>query len=117
MVKVNGAFKYKQGVIGFPREVIRSDAFLKLKPAAKALMMILQDVWRPHEPNVHFSVRRAGDRLNVSKNSAAVAFKELLQAGFIVCAEESDWLNGKARVWRLTWVPIKGKEPTNEWNA
>lgn len=108
-------YKYQHGVLGFPRQVVRSDAYKNLSSNAKVLMLFLQDVWKPHVPVIHYSVRRAATMLQVSKNTACRAFQELSDSKFIVCINESDWLNGKAREWRLTWLSSNDKEPTNEW--
>lgn len=108
-------YHHPGGVIAIPRRMIRSDAYKDLSSNARALMILLQDVWRPFEPAVHYSVRRAGDGLNVSRNTAAMAFRELADHGFITCVEQSDWLNGRARVYKLTWISQNGREPSNNW--
>lgn len=108
-------YRHPGGVIALPRQMIRSDAYKHLSTNARALMILLQDVWRPFEPAVHYSVRRAGENLNISRNTAAKAFLELTDHGFITCVEQSDWLNGKARVYKLTWVSPNGGAPSNLW--
>jgi len=110
-------YKWKGGVLGFPREVIRSKAYKDMSSNAKALMPHLQDVWKPHEPIIHYSNRRVVDILGVSAGTACKVFKELEDHGFIQMIEEGDWLNGKAREWRLTWLTSNEKEPTNEWKS
>jgi len=80
-------------------------------------MLHLQDVWKPHEPVIHYSVARAAKILGVSKGTACKAFDELEEHGFIQMAEECNWFNGKAREWRLTWQASYGREPTNEWRS
>ena len=108
-------FRYPGGMICFPRQVHRSVAYKDLSTKARALMFDLQDVWRPGESDLHYSVRRAAQSLGVANGTAGNAFKELIDHGFIRCVDESDWFNGKARVWRLNWIVNRGKEPTNEW--
>lgn len=78
-------------------------------------MLELQDVWKPFESDIHFSVRRAAKALGVSNGHAAKALNEFIEHGFIKCVDESDWYNGKARVWCLTWLSVNKKEPDNEW--
>lgn len=109
------SYKFPGGVIGFPRQVLRSPAYRNISTNARALMFELQDVWRPHEPNLHYSVRRAAKALGVANNTAGNAFRELVDHEFIRCVDESDWFNGKARTWRLNWLANNGREPTNEW--
>jgi len=110
-------YKHPGGVLGVPREVIRSKAYLDMSSNAQVLIIHLQDVWKDYEPVIHYSNRRVVDILGVSAGTASKAFKELEEHGFIQMAEECDWLNGKAREWRLTWLTANGREPTNEWKA
>ena len=115
MPKKSDQFNYPGGVIGFPRQVLRSVAYKDLSTNARALMFELQDIWAPFKLDLHYSVRRAAQSLGVANGTAGNAFKELIDHGFIRCVDESDWFNGKARVWRLNWLISRGKEPTNEW--
>lgn len=103
------------GVIALPREMVRSPAYHSLSLAARCLIVVLQDVWEPSTPVVHYSVRRAAEALGVSQATACRAFSELLRAGFIVLVQESDWLNGQAREYRLSWNSVNGREPTDDW--
>lgn len=112
-----GGYRYPGGVIAFPRQILRSIAYKDLSTNARALMLELQDVWRPTVPNIHFATRRAQEALGVSLGTAAKAFHELAEHGFIKCVAESDWFNGKAREWQLTWMPNNGREPTDEWKT
>jgi len=108
-------YNHPEGVLGFPRCVLRSPAYRDLTVTARCLMLELQDVWKPFEPIVHYSARRAAKALNVSSKTAARAFHELIDHGFIECIDEAVWLNGQARTYRLTWPSNNGREPTNEW--
>lgn len=78
-------------------------------------MLELQDVWSPSNPVIHYSTRRIAEALSVSNSSAARTLTELKEHGFIEQVEESHWLNGKARTYRLTWLANGPKEPTNDW--
>ena len=75
----------------------------------------LQCIYRPRRNRIGFSLSRAMDRLNCSKGTAKAAFDELKKAGFIKMNESYIWENGKARVWVLTFQPLDGREPTDEW--
>ena len=108
-------YTHPGGVLGVPRRVIRSPAYRDLSLAARCLMLELQDVWQPSEPVIHYSSRRAATALNKATNTAALAFNELSEHGFIQCIDDDDWFNGKARTYRLAWLPNDGREPTNEW--
>jgi hypothetical protein len=103
------------GVLGVPRRVLRSPAYRDLTLPARCLMLELQDVWRPSEPDVHYSTRRAASALNAGMGTASRSFHELVEHGFIQRVAASDWLNGKARTYRLTWLSHDGREPTNDW--
>jgi len=113
--KRNYSSTWKNGVLAIPRDVIRSEAYLDMCLPARQLMLHLQDVWKPHEPVIHYSVARAAKILGVSTGTACKAFNELIEHGFIQVDEYSDWANGKAREWRLTWLTSSRREPTNEW--
>ena len=115
MAKKNKSYSHPGGVIGFPRYALRSDAYRDLSVTARALMFELQDVWRPRELGLHYSVRRAAEALGVANGTAANAFSELDDHGFVKCVCESDWFSGMAREWRLSWLSYNGKEPSNEW--
>jgi|GEM_PF-417039 len=113
--KHQSRFKRPGGIIALPREMIRSPTYHALGLPARNLIPILQDVWNPSEGAIHYSVERAATALKVSKGTASKAFKELWEHGFLQCVNESDWMNGKAREWRLTWMEFQGREPTDEW--
>ncbi len=109
--------RYKQpgGVLGFPRQVLRSPAYRDLPLAARCLMLELQNVWQPSEPEVHFSVRRAAVTLGISMSTASRAFIQLIEHGFIRNVGASNWIEGQARTYVLTWLPNNGREPSNDW--
>jgi hypothetical protein len=113
--KRSPSYTHPGGVLGLPRRVVRSPACLDLSLKSRWLMIVLQDVWKPYEPVIHYSARRAAEKLGVTPNTAAKAFHELAEHGFIECIDEADWFNGQARIYRLTWLPSDGREPTNEW--
>lgn len=107
-------FRWPGGVLGTPRQLIRSSAYRALSPEARCLLIELHDVWQPDKP-IHFSTRRLREALGISQTGAVRAFREALELGFVRLANESDWLNGKAREWILTWMPYNGREPTADW--
>jgi hypothetical protein len=56
--------------------------------------------------------------LDCGKDTAAKAFKVLVDRGFIVCFEQSAFntkTGSKTRDWRLTWMPFDFKDPTHNW--
>jgi hypothetical protein len=100
--------------LGVPRQLVRSPAYRQASLTLRCLLIELQDVYCPDKP-IHYSTRRAAEALCVSKETAARAFKEGVELGFLRVANESDWLNGKARDWILTWMQLNGNEPTCDW--
>lgn len=105
----------KTGVVGIPRDVIKSAAYKSLSGTAAKLIPILQEIWAPDRTTFHFSVERAEKALGVSHPTACNAFLELQKKGFIELVHPHEWSNGKAREWRLTWIEPKGRIPTDEW--
>jgi hypothetical protein len=109
------------GVIALPREMVGSPQYKALSLPARALIVELQAIWRPGTKALHLSARRAGKLLYPetpdASTSGARALAELVQAQFLVITDESNWQNGKAREYRLTWQPPDGqlREPTDEW--
>lgn len=105
------------GVIALPREMLASEQYKALSLAARALIVELQAIWKPGTKALHLSARRAGELLGTSKTGGARALAELVQAQFLVITDESNWHNGLAREYRLTWQPPDGgtREPTDEW--
>ena len=108
-------FKRKEGVVGIPRIMIRSKAYKCLSGKSAKLITVLQDVYNPNEYVVHYSTKRAEEAMQMSHPTVCKAFQELMDKGFIELIGLHDWMNGKAREWRLTWLPFNGREPTDEW--
>lgn len=108
------------GVVAIQRRLLSSDAYLKLTPQAKVLMMLLQRHWTPAGP-IGFGVRQAQDEIPCSRTLALRVFDELVQAGFIRMVDESLFCSrthSKTRTWRLTWLPCwNHRPPTNEWDV
>ncbi len=113
-------YRHAGGVIRLPRAMLGSPAYRSLSPAARALLVELQLLWAPDRTSIHFSSRRAGEALGISKASAARAFRELVETEFVVVTDEAQFSSngtGKARCYRLTWESMGGREPTAEWQT
>lgn len=96
---------------GEPRHVrlyhwlMQSDAWRTLAPAAKALYLELGFRYNgSNNGRIGLSVRDAGDALQVSKATAARAFAELEQRGFVETVRKGHFDRKKrhATEWRLT---------------
>jgi hypothetical protein len=110
-------FDSRGGVTRIQRVLLNSKAFLELSAQAKVLLFLMQEHWRNDKP-VDFGVREAQEKIPCAKGTAASAFRQLAEAGFIVLVDESLFSSrtqSKARTWRLNWLPWQGKYPTNEW--
>jgi len=110
-------FDKRGGVVACRRDIYTSPAWLALSPAATKLMALLHVHWR-NDKAVDYGVREAMEKIRCAKGTARRAFQELQNAGFIEMVDESMFSSrtkSKARTWRLTWLPFKGRVPTNEW--
>ncbi|MBF58275.1 MAG: hypothetical protein CME80_11235 [Halomonas sp.] len=110
-------FDSRGGVVTIQRRLLKSDAYKKISPQAKALLHQLHSHWRPDRA-IGFGVREAEQTIPCSRKIAMRAFKELQEAGFIVMVDESLFCSraqSKTRTWRLTWMPWNYLGPTNEW--
>lgn len=110
-------FDSKGGVIVMPSRMLKSNAYLSLKPQAKVLVTLLQLHWSNSKP-VDYGIREAAAKTPCDRKTAIKAFKQLREHGFIECVEQSMFNsreNSRSRGWRLTWMPYHGREPTNEW--
>jgi hypothetical protein len=105
------------GVIVIQRRIFKSRAYLSLRSQAKTLLPLLQLHWRNDKP-VDYGIQEAAEKIPCDRKTAMKIFKELQDAGFIECVEQSMFYSrGKSRTrgWRLTWLPFKGRPPTNDW--
>jgi hypothetical protein len=110
-------FDRRGGVIVFGKRMVNSSQYLKLPAQAKVLLILLQDHWRNTRP-IDYGIREAMKKIPCSKGTAQKAFKLLENGGFIEKIDESLFNSrtmSKSRTWRLTWLPYKGRPPTNEW--
>jgi len=99
-------------------DMMDSEAWQSLSPKAKALWcQIMRRYNGINNGEIPLSCREAGKLLNVSKNTANLAFRELEDKGFIKVGLYAGFRN-KQRVatrWVVTHQGYKGKPPTNEW--
>ena len=119
MAKKKPRLGYDQrgGVMAVSREMRESTVYESMPSTAKVLMDLLHMQWRNEKP-VAYGVREAAQKIGCTKDTAAKAFKVLLDRGFIVCFEQSSFnskTGSKTRDWRLTWMPFDYKNPTHNW--
>jgi len=97
--------------------MLKSDAWRSLKPAARALYVELAMRFNGlNNGEIAFSVRQAARELNIAKDSASKAFRELAAKGFIKINQPGsfDWKLGLATTWILTEHPLGNDLATKE---
>jgi len=64
-----------------------------------------------------FAVRKASEETGLDPKTASKALTELETHGFIAAVERGSFSQkvSKATQWRLTWLPMTGRGPTNDW--
>lgn len=110
-------FDKNGGTLAINRRMLSSSAYKSLTSHQKVLILLLQEQWR-NDKAVAYSVREAAAKIPCKPNTACKAFGALVECGFIVCTELSEFnsrTGSKAREWRLTWMPFDSKPPSNDW--
>ena len=101
------------------RWLLDSPAYLSLSCQARAVLL---EVARGHDGTnngrLGLSIRRASERCNIARGTAARAFIELQERGFIECMTKGGF-NRKtphASEWRLTWwsCDVTGELPSKK---
>jgi hypothetical protein len=113
-------FKYflrKGGYFSMDRGVYDSPAYTSLSCTERAVLEGLNYYYVPGNREViAMSARRLAKKVCINKDTAAKSLKRLAEVGFIQVVDESDWINGRARTYRLTFKPYKGRDPSDEWS-
>lgn len=89
-------------------DLTNSIAWKHLSGSAAKVLLALADLERGENNGEFFlSVRDAGERAGLSKDTAARCFHELIDKGFIYCTELGGFSRKvrHAACWGLTWVP------------
>ena len=105
-------------------DIMQSAAWLSLDPVARCLWTEIVFRYNGYNNgNIGLSCREAAERLNVSKDTAARAFNDLQDRGFITIAVDSAFRikTKQSRRWRLTheqahenYEPHE-RLPSNDW--
>jgi hypothetical protein len=85
--------------------MLNSDAWLSLTPAARTVYIELHAAYNgTNNGRLGLSVRRAAKRCRIAKDTAAHAFEELAERGFIECMKKGAFSLKlrHATEWRLT---------------
>lgn len=96
--------------------LLESQAYLDLKPPARALLVEFLHIYRPlRNGRLSISTSDAAKRINVTEPTAIKAFEELATHGFIRLTSTENWMERRARKWELTMQPLNNREPRNDW--
>lgn len=110
-------FDTRGGKIVLSRLMINSQAYLSLSAQSKVLLILMQEQWHDDRP-ISFGVREAEKKIPCSRKIAVESFKALEDRGFITRENESVFnsrTGSRTREWILTFMPFKGKPPSNLW--
>lgn len=111
-------YKRRGGFILQYKVFLESAAYRDLRPPARCLLEEFQLIFLPsRNGQLSICTRTASERLNVSEPTAIKAFKDLVSHGFIILKNHHIWTQRKAREWALTFEPVDGREPTDEWKV
>ena len=112
-----GRDKYPRRFSRLDHWVFKSEAYRALSLKARCLYTELLLFYNgSNNGSIYMSVRHAAKRLNVTKDTASKAFRELEEKGFIKVSERSsfDYKKGKATSWILTEHSVLGRTATKE---
>jgi hypothetical protein len=106
-----------QNYINVYLSIIESEAYLYLRPLEKCLLQEFLVVNYKTKSNgrLNLSVEATAKRLGVAKNTLMPAYRVLQDHGFIECTTGAFPQERLARLWRITFLPCNGREPTDEW--
>ena len=102
--------------VGLPHYLLKSSAWLTMTPNAKALLI---EVWRRHNGSnngeISYAVREASE-IGLSSSTAARAFTELVDRGFLRVRRQSRFAlkTKEARTWELTAEPCNEKPASKD---
>lgn len=109
-------FLRKGGYITKHEEWLRSPAYQDLHCVARCLLDEFLRIYRPdRNGRLSISVASAAKLLRVNKDTAARAFHELAEHGFIRLKGVELWQERRAREWCLTIMENNGRNPSDEW--
>ncbi len=109
-------FQREGGYFSMERAVYWSESFKSLTAIDRVVIFHLTSYYIPNRvEKIAMSSRRLAAEVGINKDTAAKSLKRLTEAGFLSIVSESMWLYGRARSYRLTFKPFKGRIPTDEW--
>lgn len=110
-----GRNKHEQWV-PLPYAMVRSEAWLSLKPASiKVYIELRSKYYGSNNGELSLSYGNARKRLRMGNSAIATAFLELEERGFIELITEGHWYGRKAAEWSVADRHYKGNPATNKW--
>jgi len=105
----------KEYFVALPESILISHAYLNLKPPPRALLVELLRIYRPsRNGRLTIDTATAQELIQSSEKVTDRAFYELSEHGFIKLIKHHSWTTKKGREWAITFNPVNGHEPTNE---
>ncbi|MCU7836716.1 MAG: helix-turn-helix domain-containing protein [gamma proteobacterium symbiont of Taylorina sp.] len=101
-----------QGVVVMPVVMLKSNEYIHLSLASKAVMTAMQLEWYPWR-YTSIGISQIAEKAGISERTVQRSITELLQTGFINIKKVS----GKktTREYELTWLEYHEKEATFSW--
>lgn len=117
-VDQRGDSKRQGQYFGLPYVMAQSPAFRSLSGGALKILIELRCRFNgANNGEVFLSYQEAADLLGMGKSTAARAFRELQEKGFIRMAAPGHFYGRRATEWILTDCPLHGHPPTRDWQA
>jgi hypothetical protein len=120
MAKTDATGRSKSGLkhVRLHRWLMKSAAWKSLRLGARCLLIELYDTYDgSNNGSLFLSVRKAAQRLRVSKNTALALFNELEDRGFIRANERGVFTTRRATTWILTEFHYADRLPTKDFMA
>lgn len=117
-VDQRGDSKRESQYFGLPYSMAHSAAFRSLSGGALKVLVELRCRFNGgNNGKVFLSYQEAADILGMSKSTAARAFVELKEKGFVRVARPGHFYGRRAAEWILTDCPYEGHPATRDWQA
>ena len=117
--KSNWVEKFGRQGKSFPvyLEVVDSPAYRSLRPLDRCLLeeFLILNRKVPRNGELNLPVAKAAVLLRVANNTIRSSYYRLMERGFIILERGAAFEERKARLWRISFLPARGREPTDDW--
>lgn len=94
--------------------VLNSEEYKSLSASAKVVMQAMQMQHRTH-CYTSYGRKQAAGVTGLNTKTITKVFNSLLEKGWLVITQGYNHLEGKTRVYELTWMSYNGKKPRDLW--